>query len=273
MQLRTAATAANPFTPSNPNVARPTADSLNLISNYLRSEYGYETGPFDNYTTEIQHTKILGRLDWNIAQGHHLSVRYSQVEGGSPNPPSTSTSGSNLVGVTGNRNDVNAMWFKNSNYFQGANFYSLAVELTSKLGKRLSNVFRGTYTYQNDSRSVNSTVFPFVDILSGTSIYTSFGHELFSFGNLRKVKMYSFIDNITWSRGKHIVTAGLQADLSKTINGFQRFGTSYYVFNNWSDFVNGAKPVNFAMTFSLLPGFQQAFPEFQICPVCRIHPG
>ncbi len=263
VQTRTAATAANPFSPSNPNVARPTADSLNLISNFLRSEYGYETGPFDSYTTEIEHTKIMGRLDWNIAQGHHLSVRYSQVEGGEPFPPSTSTSGSNLVGVTGNRNDVNSMWFANSNYFQGANFYSLAVELTSKFGRRISNVIRGTYTYQNDSRSVNSTVFPFVDILSGTSTYTSFGHELFSFGNLRKVKMFSILDNVTWSKGKHVVTAGLQADISKTINGFQRFGTSYYVFNSWADFVNGAKPANFAMTFSLLPGFQQAFPSFK----------
>ena len=262
IQTRTAATASAPFG-SNPNVARPTADSLTMMSNYLNSEYGYQTGPYDNYTTTIQHTKIMGRLDWNIATGHHLSVRYSQVEGGEPNPPSTSTSGSNIVGVTGNRNDINAMWFSNSNYFQGANFYSLAVELTSKLGKRVSNLFRGTYTYQNDSRSVNSTVFPFVDILSGTSIYASFGHELFSYGNLRKVKMYSLIDNITWSKGKHLVIGGVQADVSKTINGFQRFGTSYYVFNNWSDFINGAKPFNYATTFSLLPGFAQAFPSFK----------
>ena len=145
VQTRTAATANAPFGPSNPNVARPTADSLTIISNFLRTEYGYETGPFDNYTTEIKHTKILGRLDWNISQGQHLSIRYSQVEGGSPNPPSTSTSGSNIVGVTGNRNDINAMWFSNSNYFQGANFYSLAAELTSKFGKRVSNESEGRF--------------------------------------------------------------------------------------------------------------------------------
>jgi hypothetical protein len=266
VQPRVAATSAAPFG-SSTNVARPTADSLNIISNYLRSTYGYETGPFDNYSTQITHKKIMGRLDWNLGQRHHLSVRYSQVEGGTPNPPSTSTSGSNLTGVTGNRNDINAMWFSNSNYFQGANFYSLAVELTSKLGRRISNVFRGTYTYQNDSRSVNSSIFPFVDILSGGSIYTSFGHELFSYGNLRKVKMYSVIDNMTWSKGKHIVTGGVQVDISKTTNGFQRFGTSYYVFNSWNDFITGAKPVNFAMTFSLLPGFAQAFPSFKFAQV------
>ena len=262
VQLRTAATPAAPFGSSS-NVARPTADSLNIISEFLQKTYGYTTGPFDNYSTEVKRTKYLGRIDWNINRNHHFVARYSQVEGGEPNPPSTSTGGSNLTGVSGTRTDINAMWFKNSNYFQGANFYSFAGELTSKFGKRISNVLRGTYTYQNDSRSTTSTPFPLVDILSGGSTYTTFGYEPFSWGNLRKVKMYSFVDNFTMSLGKHNLTAGLQVDWSQTINGFQRFGTSYYVFNSWNDFISGAKPYNFAFTYSFLPGFAQAFPSFK----------
>ena len=261
VQTRFAATASAPFGSAS-NIARPTADSLNIISDYLLKTYGYATGAFDNYNTEIKRTKYLGRIDWNINSHHRLMARYSQVEGGEPNPPSTSTSGSNLTGVTGTRTDINAMWFQNSNYFQGANFYSFATELSSRFGK-ISNILRGTYTYQNDSRSSTSTPFPFVDILSGTSTYTSFGYEPFSWGNLRKVKMYSFVDNITWSKDKHTVTGGIQYDWSQTINGFQRFGTSYYVFNSWNDFVSGAKPYNFAQTFSFLPGFAQAFPSFK----------
>jgi hypothetical protein len=155
------------------------------------------------------------------------------------------------------------MWFKNSNYFQGANFYSFASELTSKFAGKFSNVLRGTYTYQNDSRSTTSTYFPFVDILSGGSTYTSFGYEPFSYGNLRKVKMYSVVDNLTFAVKKHNFTVGLQYDWSQTINGFQRFGASYYVFNSWNDFVTGQKPYNYALTFSLLPGFAQAFPSFK----------
>jgi hypothetical protein len=262
VQTRFAATAAAPFGSSN-NIARPTATDLQMISDYLKANYGYETGPFDNYSTQIIRRKYLARLDWNINQNNHFTVRYSQVEGAEPNPPSTSTSGSNLTGVTGNRQDINAMYFSNSIYYQGANFYSFAAELTSKFSKRVSNVMRGTYTFQNDSRSVPSTVFPFVDILLNGSTYTSFGHELFSYGNLRKVNMYSFVDNLTWTKGKHTMTAGLQVDASKTINGFQRFGTTYYVFNSWNDFVTGAKPFNFAMTYSFLPGFAQAFPSFK----------
>jgi hypothetical protein len=246
------------------NIARPTRDSLNLMSDYLLKNYGYETGPYEGYSTAIERTKFLGRIDWNISQKNHLMLRYSQVEGGEPNPPSTSTGGSNFVNPPGytDRQNINAMYFKNSIYFQGANFYSFAGELTSKFGK-FSNVLRGTYTYQNDSRSSTSTPFPFVDILSDNKVYTSFGYEPFTFGNLRKVKLYSFIDNISRTFGKHNVMAGVQADISETINGFQRFGTSYYVFNTWNDFVSGAKPVNFAITYSFQPGFKQAFPKFK----------
>lgn len=248
---------------SAPNIARPLASELDMISKYLADTYGYQTGPYDNYNTEIKREKIMGRIDWNISDKHRLNVRYSQVEGGDPNPPSTSTSGSGFSFPSGGgRRSIQHMWFKNSNYYQGANFYSAAAELNSRFGK-FSNILRGTYTYQNDSRESDSQVFPLVDILKDGTAFATFGYEPFSFGNLRKVKMFSVVDNLSWTTGKHNFTVGGQFESSETINGFQRFGTSYYVFNSWDDFVNGAKPINFAQTFSLSPNFEQAFPSFR----------
>ncbi|MGZ5286554.1 MAG: TonB-dependent receptor domain-containing protein, partial [Flavisolibacter sp.] len=61
----------------------------------------------------------------------------------------------------------------------------------------------------------------------------------------------------------HTATLGAQFDHSTTVNGFQRFATSYYRFNSWDDFINGENPNDFALTYSLLPGFQQAFPSFK----------
>jgi hypothetical protein len=256
---------------SSPQIARPTRADLDMFSAYLSENYGYKTGAYDNYIEDITRKKILGRIDWNISQRHKMNIRYSQVEGGEPNPPSTSRSP--LTGFTfgSGRTDINAMWYQNGNYFQGANFYSFAAELNSQLGKRLNNTFRGTYTFQNDSRTSKSAIFPFVDILSGGTPYASFGYEPFTFGNLRKVKMYSFVDNLSFTINKHAWTFGLQADFSETINGFQRFGTSYYTFASWADFAsaldpnpaNRVKPLDFAITYSLSPGFAQAFPSFK----------
>jgi len=263
IQSRFASTPALPYGPTNPNVARPTATELDDISNYLKTNFGYETGPYDNYSTEIERKKFVARIDWNINSKHKFNMRYSQVEGGEPNPPSTSTTGTGNSFATGaGRTDINALWFSNSQYLQGANFYSFAAELNSKFGKA-SNTLRATYTYQNDSRETPSSQFPFVDILKDGSPFTSFGYESFSYGNLRKVKMYSVVDNLTWRTGIHNWTVGGQVDWSETINGFQRFGLGYFRFNSWDDFKNGVKPTDYALTYSLEKDFAQAFPTFQ----------
>jgi len=262
IQTTFAATSSAPYGSAS-NIARPTADELNIISDYLRTKYNYETGPYDNYSTEIKREKFVARIDWNINAKHRFNMRYSQVEGGNPNPPSGSTTGTGISYPTGvGRTNINALWFHNSQYLQGANFYSFAAELNSKFG-RFSNTLRGTYTYQNDSRETPSQDFPFVDILKDGSPFTSFGYELFSYGNLRKVKMYSFVDNVNWRSGINNWTVGGQVDWSETINGFQRFGLGYFQFNSFDDFKNNVNPNAYALTYSLEKDFAQAFPTFE----------
>ena len=259
---------------SSPFIARPTSDSLNYISQYLASTYGYNTGPYIGYVPDIERKKYLGRIDWNINNHNRAVFRYSQVVGGNPAPPSTSVGGAGTVAGNGaTRTDITSFWYKNANYFQGTNFYSFSSELNSNWG-RASNVLRGTYTYQDDSRSTTSTIFPFVDIMSSTGVnqqsgsgvgapYVSFGFEPFSFGNLRKVKVYSVVDNFTWTHNKHNFTVGGQYDRTETINGFQRFATSYYRFATWNDFVTGQLPTDFAITYSLSKDFAPAFSAFR----------
>ena len=263
VQKRFAATATAPFG-SSPNIARPTVTDLNDISNYLKTTYNYVTGPYDNYVDEKTREKYLARLDWNINKNNRFNVRYSSVKGGDPVPPSTSVTGSNYPSYSSGagRVDNNAMWFKNSNYFQGINFSSFAAELNSHI-RKFSNVLRGTYTYQDEERTSTSSLFPFVDILSGGSPFTSFGYEPFTLGNIRKVKTYSFVDNLSWNSGKHSWTVGAQADFSKILNGFQRFAMDFYIFDSWNEFITTKRPIAFAQTFSFEPNFAQAFPSFK----------
>jgi hypothetical protein len=270
-QLQVAATPAKPFDPTNsPEVNRPLASELDVIRQYLKDNYDYETGPYQGYDNESGNTRFVARLDWNINKNHRINVRYSQVESKSPSFPSTSTSGSGFNAANGfNRQSNNAMFFQNAGYFQEANFYSLAAEVNSLFGGKVANTFRATYTHQNDPRSSNSKIFPFVDILDGSGAttdannrtFTSFGYEPFTYGNLRDVTTYSIVDFATFTSGIHNVTAGVQADFQTTKNGFQRFGTGYYVFADWDDFTSGANPINYAVTYSLSPGFKQAFPN------------
>ena len=184
---------------SGSNVTRPTAAELDSFSRYLRSKYNYETGPYQDYDNEATNTRITARIDWNISRNHKFNIRYSQVESKSPSFVSTSRSPLSNYSTGVGRTDINALWYKNSNYYQDANFYSLSAELTSNLG-RVSNVLRFSFTNQNDPRSSDSQIFPFVDILKDGTPFTSFGYEPFTYGNLRDVKSYSLVDYATWTK-------------------------------------------------------------------------
>jgi len=72
LQTRVAATPAAPFGSSDA-IARPSADSLDYIRGYLLDKYGYETGPYQNYTPNIERRKFLARIDWNINSKHRIN--------------------------------------------------------------------------------------------------------------------------------------------------------------------------------------------------------
>ncbi|MEO6069645.1 MAG: carboxypeptidase regulatory-like domain-containing protein [Chitinophagaceae bacterium] len=260
-QQRLAATSGAAYGSAN-NIARPTTTELDAISDYLRKTYSYETGPYQGYDFESPRTKYLARLDWNISNKHRLNIRYSNVQSKTPSFVSGSLGSTGITGVTGSRTDITALHFKNSNYFQENNFYSIAGELNSTFGK-VSNNLRFSRNNQNEPRSVESSLFPFVDIMKDNLFYTSFGYEPFSYGNLRDVLIYSAVDNVSFSAGKHSFIFGGQADFTNTKNGFQPLGASYYRFNSFDDFMNGVKPLDFTLTYSLSPNFEQAFPSFK----------
>jgi len=259
-QLNVASSPSTPFGSAS-NVARPTVAELDAIRSYLLTTYSYETGPYDNYDLEGNKDKFLVRIDWNIAKRHRFNFRYSQVESKDPAAMSGSFGSTGLSGL--NRTANNALWFKNSNYYQDYNFYSYAGELNSNFSTRVSNTLRFSYNKQDEPRSSDSKEFPFVDIMKDGSVFTTFGYEPFSFGNFRIVNIYSAVDNLNISAGKNNLLIGLQADFTETQNGFQPLGASYYRFNSFDDFKNNVKPLDFAYTYSLKKDYSQAISRFK----------
>ena len=265
--------------PGSPNtVVQAPASLLNEISSYLLNNYGYATGPYQGYSNVSDNEKMFARLDWNISKNHRFSVRYNQVESQSPSSASTSVTNSGVTGTlaynnsrSGTANNAGLPFF-NSNYYQAANLYSAVAELNSSFGSKVTNVARVTYSHQNDPRNSDSAPFPLVDILDGTqtatsanagNVLTTFGYEPFTYGNLRDVKGYTYSDDLSLALGKHNITLGLQAELSTTTNGFQRFGTGFYTFRSWDDFKNNLKPLQYSVTYPLTADGSQAFPSFK----------
>ncbi len=54
--------------------ARVRASALDSLSNFLKSKYGYNPGPYENYDLRTYSNKFLVRLDYNLSQKSKLSV-------------------------------------------------------------------------------------------------------------------------------------------------------------------------------------------------------
>ena len=246
---------------SSGQVHRPVASQMETISSYLQSTYGYNPGRYQQYSLDTPAYKILARLDWNINDNNKINVRFSRSHTKDSNSPSSSTSPLSQYsvypgGVDGSsgrsssgRTANTALYFESSRYYQEMNFTTVAGEWNSKWGSNFSNTLRATYSYQDEPRSYEGSAFPTVDILENGSCYTSFGPDPFTEGNLRQVKTFVVTDEANFTIGKNNFMAGVQFETNKAVNGYAQCANGYYVYSSWDDFVNGAAPACYAITF------------------------
>lgn len=244
-------------------VHRPTINQMNTIQNFLMNNYGYNPGRYQGYSLETPAYRIMARLDWNINANNKVNFRFSRTHMKNSNAPSSSTSPfrDSVIypgGVDGGagrsnsgRTSNTALYFESSRYMQEQNFTSLASEWNSRwLQGQLNNTLRLTYSYQDEPRTYVGGTFPTVDILEAGSVYTTFGPDPFTAGNLRKVKTFVATDEVNYNLGMHNLTGGLQFEHNDATNGFMQGGSGYYVYSSWNDFAKGAKPSAFGLMYS-----------------------
>ena len=250
----------------------PTVAQMEEIKSYLKEKYNYDPGRYQNYSMSTPDYKLLARLDLNLDENNKFNLRYSLVKNKYSTAPSSSINP--LSGSVYNRNTYGrlsnyAMYFESSRYFQEQNFSSVAAEWNhSFLSGRANNMLRATYSHQYEPRSFVGDLFPTVDILqtidtNGTkAVLTTFGPDPFTYGNLRDVSTAVVTDEVTYLTGIHNFTFGAQYEFDNTKNGFMQGGAGYYVYNSWDDFVNGANPRAFAITYGNNNNHDQVYPSF-----------
>lgn len=238
------------------NVSRTSADSLDLVANYVRNKYGYDPGPYQNYGNfQNKNTKFLVRIDWNISEKHKFFVSYNQLDASNDVLVNGTSRPAGIAANSNNRVGPGSMSFQKSNYGFEDKVKIFSAELTSNFKSNLSNQLLATYTRIQTTRTSDSDPFPFVDIARGNSTslrsdnQMSLGYELFSYGNDLKNNTLTVIDNLTWTKGRHEVTGGLQFDYLTFGNSFLQFGTGYYRYASVQDFINDRAPIGFAYTY------------------------
>jgi hypothetical protein len=218
------------------NVTRVLASDLDGLSTYLRTNFGYETGPYQNYSHLTPADKWLARIDYNLNSRNRFTGRYIRLDSSTDVLLSNSSS----LGFGTRRTNLNGLNFQNSNYQILENIRSWVGEWTSTFSSRMANSLIVGYTTQDESRASRGSFFPMVDILEGGSVYTTFGFEPFTPSNELRYNSFQVQDNFTFYTGKHTITAGLSFEKYESENIFFPGSQSVYVYNSLQDFYTDA---------------------------------
>ncbi|MFD2199972.1 TonB-dependent receptor [Shivajiella indica] len=214
------------------NVTRVLASDLDQLSNFLNTNFGYQTGPYQGYDHNTAATKYLIKLDYNINDKNKFSLRYNHLDSSTDVLLSNSSS----LGFGGRRSNLNGLNFQNSNYIILENIRSIVGELNSRLRDNMTNNLIIGYTYQDESRDSRGTFFPMVDILKDNAVYTTFGFEPFTPNNELRYKTFQIQNNLQIFKGKNAMTFGFSYENYQSENVFFPGSQSAYVYNSLEDF-------------------------------------
>jgi hypothetical protein len=219
------------------SVTRVLASDLNRLSNFLKDSLGYETGPYQGYDHETPSKKFIAKLDFNLNNRNKLSLRYNHLD----SDTDVLLSNSSSLGFGTRRTVSTGLNFQNSNYIILENIRSLVGEWNTTFGTNKANNLIVGYSHHDESRDSRGTFFPFVDILEGGSVYTSFGFEPFTPNNELRYSSFQVQNNFTIYGVKHNLTFGVSAERYESENVFFPGSQSVYVYNSLNDFYRDAR--------------------------------
>lgn len=245
------------------NVSKASAADLDRLSAFIQQQYGFNPGPYENYTLPSNSDKGTARLDWNISQNHKFNVKYNFLNSYSDIVPSTSG-----ALPQGRGPNANALPYLASFYRINNNLQSVIGELNSTFGSKFANTFQMGYSAFRDFRETPYLPknFPLVDIGNGSGQQlAAFGYEPFTYNNILNSNVFQISDNFTIFAGKNTFTVGTYNEFYSFRNGFAPNYQSQYQFASVDAFISNAtqtpiaggttiaNPTRFQIQYSALP--------------------
>jgi len=226
--------------------SRVSSSVMDTISARLKSEYNYDTGPYQDYDHNTDNVKMLAKLDWNIDEKNNLSFRMNTLDASRDLHPHPFVLSYNN---TGRGPNASSLPFRNSGYEINNELTSYALETNSMIGSNMANRFFISKNIFRDYRAPFSEPFPTIEIGEAGVTYTTAGHEPFSIHNILDQDVLQVSNSLTYYSGQHAITAGFNYENFKFFNSFNIFRNGVFFLDaSWAQFLGGT-------TFSSIDAF------------------
>ncbi|MEP6510772.1 MAG: TonB-dependent receptor [Dokdonella sp.] len=204
------------------HVSQTDLDRITTIAN----GYGMTPGNLNAANTNQDSKLYLGKIDWNITDGHRASLRYDK----------TSSSQPILGGFNSSTLSLSSYW-----YTQSRNLESYVLNLYDDWTDSFSTESSFSYSTYDASPTTLANQ-PQVQVRLGpdnSNVAVNLGEEQFRHYNVLGVKSQSGFFAGNWFLGDHTIKAGADFQRDKFFNLFGRTEFGAYSFASIDDFAAG----------------------------------
>lgn len=204
------------------NAAALTLNEAKTISQRYKDLTGYDGGGYGESNVLALTGSAVARLDWNINNNNHLSLRYNMLH----------------ADADASSNSAQAFYFTGAEYTNISRTHSVVAELNSSF-KGGSNDLRVGYTYQQDGRTTPKSLPAMV--ISGLGERengsATIGTSPYSGKNMLKQDVFIFNDDVTLWRGNHEITIGTSNEIYRADNLYLANARGTYSYSSMEDFL------------------------------------
>ena len=195
---------------------------ISRVANLLSSRYQFDPGTLGEIQRETGNDTLFGRVDFNLANRHQITLRHNYNEGGRDNLGTRTAAAFTLPSATYRQNNETNQTVLQVNSVFTANAYNEA---------------RVGYQTIQDARVVPA-IFPGIEIggRSQGALITA-GTDRFSAANALEQTILEFTNDFTWIRGAHTLILGTSNQFFEFTNLFQSdaFGAYFFAGQNAND--------------------------------------
>lgn len=207
--------------PTGPNSAI-TLDEAKAISAHYKKLTGYDGGGYNGHNIEALTGSAVARIDWNINDKNHLSLRYNMLH----------------ADADASSNTAQAYYFRGAEYTNINRTHSAVAELHSSDTWGTNNLRIG-YTYLRDGRTTPEAL-PAV-IINGLGSKgngsATIGTNPYSGCNTLTQNILIVSDDVTLMRGRHTITIGTSNEFYRADNLYLANARGTYTYGSLNDFL------------------------------------